>query len=557
MHARLIETNEAQMTTNDIVRRTKTRVIIAFSLFAVLNSLLPAVAAPAPSVRAEEAARIELVRRLSPSVASLFTKSNHAGGGSGVIIDPEGYGLTNFHVVAEMFPDRVGDAGLLDGTLRDIEVLGIDPTGDVAMFRFTPKETYTAAPLGDSDSIRVGDGCLALGNPFGLSDDYSPTVTLGIISGLHRYQAGTRGALTYSDCIQVDTSINPGNSGGPLFDMGGRLIGINGRVAIEERGRVNVGVGFAITINQIKRFIPALRAGLAPAHGTAGIIAGDREAYVVVDQLEEGSAAYRAGVRSGDRLLRFAGQEIQSANQFLSIIGALPAGWPVELEYRRLDKVEKKNIRLDALPLPDLTGRRRGPHAKSVDPYAPTESTDRANQRSVKRAMKAFIGSLGGRAAVETVHAIRSSGRKTLASKPADSPTPFDLSRTRPGDIRVRATDPPDDIEGTLWWALMSEDRDQHSKVIGGDEVGGRIAVVIEKKIDDGFSFNASFDDENGRLLALEFTPPALKKRARYEYSDDRPAGQIQLPYLRRIYLDDALIAEDHFDTLQAQEKPQ
>lgn len=557
MHARLNETNEPHMTNSDIVRRTKSRVIIVASLFAVLDSILPAIAAPAPSVRAEEAARVELVRRRSPCVASLFTKKNHAGGGSGVIIDPEGYGLTNFHVVAEMLPDRVGDAGLSDGKLRDIEVLGIDPTGDVAMFRFTPDETYTAAPLGDSDSIRVGDGCLALGNPFGLSDDYSPTVTLGIISGLHRYQAGTRGALIYSDCIQVDTSINPGNSGGPLFDMNGRLIGINGRVAIEERGRVNVGVGFAITINQIKRFIPALRAGLAPAHGTAGIIAGDREAHVVVDQLEVGSAAYRAGVRTGDRLLRFAGQPIQSANQFLSIIGTFPAGWPVEVEYQRLDHVEKKNIRLDAAPLPDLTGRRRGPHAKSIDPYAPTESTDRANQRSVRRAMKAFIRSLGGEAAVATVHAIRSSGRKTLASKPADSPAPFDLSRTRPGEIRVRETDSPDDIEGTLWWALISDGRGRRSRVIGSDDVGGRIAVVIEKKIDDGFSFNASFDDENGRLLALEFMPPALKKRARIEYGDIRPAGRIQLPHFRRIYLDDALIAEDRFDTIQAGEKPQ
>ncbi len=556
--------DEWRIANSEIQRGTSRRVRrgILLSLFAILNSLFcpRAYASPAPSVRAQEAAHVEIVRRLAPTVTSLFTKDNHAGGGSGVVIDREGYGLSNFHVVAPMLPDRLGDAGLQDGKLRNIEVLGIDPTGDVAMFRFTRRGAYAAVELGDSDSLRVGDACLAMGNPFGLADDYSPTVTLGIISGLHRYQAGTHGALTYSDCIQVDTSINPGNSGGPLFDMNGRLIGINGRVAIEERGRVNVGVGFAITIDQIKRFIPALRAGLAPAHGSAGFTAADHDTAVLVDQVDDGSAAYRAGIRAGDRLLRFAGDDVQSANHFLSILGTFPSGWPIEIVYRRLEKTEKVHLRLDALPLPDLTRGRRDPHAERFDLYAATPMTDRANRDAVRRAFKSYTRALGSDDAIAAVHTIQTRGKRYLAGKPADPPTPLVLTHPRPDELRVHPTDPPDAIEGIVRWALMAEEADkphQDCKVIGADEVRGRIAVVIENKIGEDFSFKSSFDDEEGRLLAVEFKHTPTGKRVRYEYEDVRRVGLLKLPHKRWTFLDDELFAEDQFDSIQVQEKPQ
>src|SRR4029078_12812555 len=120
-----------------------------------------------------------------------------------------------------------------------------------------------------------------MGNPFLLATDFTPTVTYGLVSGVHRYQYPSGTLLEYTDCIQVDTSTNPGNYSGPLFNMQGELIGINGRGSFEKRGRVNSGVGYAISINQIKNFLPQLKAGLDTDHGSLG-------AFVASDE-DEGS----------------------------------------------------------------------------------------------------------------------------------------------------------------------------------------------------------------------------------------------------------------------------
>ena len=121
--------------------------------------------------------------------------------------------------------------------------------------------------------MRPGDWSLAMGNPFGLSLDFTPTVTFGLVSGVNRYQPPEgKGTLEYTDCIQVEASINPGNSGGPLFNMAGELIGINGRGSFEKRGRVNSGVGYAISINQIKHFLGDLKVGLDCDHASLGAV---------------------------------------------------------------------------------------------------------------------------------------------------------------------------------------------------------------------------------------------------------------------------------------------
>src|SRR2546421_468383 len=148
--------------------------------------------------------------------------------------------------------------GLPDGVLYDAVLVGLDKVGDVALIKLLPKKAgqdFPVAPLGDSDLVKEGDWSLAMGNPFLLATDFTPTVTFGLVSGVHRYQYPAGTLLEYTDCIQTDTSINPGNSGGPLFNMDGELIGINGRISLEKRGRVNVGVGYAISINQIKNLL--------------------------------------------------------------------------------------------------------------------------------------------------------------------------------------------------------------------------------------------------------------------------------------------------------------
>ncbi len=144
---------------------------------------------------------------------------------------------------------------MADGKVYDAVIVGIDPTGDVGLVKLFGRDDFPYAELGDSDRLRAGDWVFAMGNPFLLATDLQPTVTYGIVSGVHRYQFPAGTLLEYADCIQTDASINPGNSGGPLFDAEGRLVGINGRGSFEKRGRVNVGVGYAISINQIKNFL--------------------------------------------------------------------------------------------------------------------------------------------------------------------------------------------------------------------------------------------------------------------------------------------------------------
>ena len=302
------------------------------------------------AVLAAEARRIETIERVSPSVVCVLDE-NLRGGGSGVLIDEDGYGLTNYHVVAGLLRTRKGWGGLGDGILYEMEVLGIDITGDVAMFRLIPpKEPYRFpfARLGNSDAVRVGDTAIAMGNPFILAEDYSPSVSLGLVTGVHRYQWGVEGNLAYTDCIQVDTAINPGNSGGPLFSDAGEVIGINGRISVSTRGRFNVGFGYAISANQIRRFMPALRAGLLALHGTwqARVEEVDGSG-VVFSEIREPGPAYDAGVRRGDTLITLDGVTIQSANQVASLLGTYPTGWPLPLSIERLGAPLNLVVRLD------------------------------------------------------------------------------------------------------------------------------------------------------------------------------------------------------------------
>src|SRR5438132_1629577 len=221
-----------------------------------------------------EAKRVAVIDKARPTVVAIFARGSQ-GGGSGVLISKDGYALTNFHVVQGSGP--VMQCGLPDGVLYDAVLVGLDKVGDVALIKLLPQQEgkdFPAAVLGDSDQVKAGDWSLAMGNPFLLATDFTPTVTYGLVSGVHRYQypEASKGLLEYTDCIQVDTSINPGNSGGPLFNMEGELIGINGRISLEKRGRVNSGVGYAISINQIKNFLAHLLAGLDSDHASLGAI---------------------------------------------------------------------------------------------------------------------------------------------------------------------------------------------------------------------------------------------------------------------------------------------
>lgn len=305
-----------------------------------------------PVVLQAQAQRIAVIQKVAPAVVAVCMRGGQ-GVGSGVLISPDGYALTNFHVVQPTGP--ILQAGLPDGILYDAVVVGIDRVGDVALIKLLPKEAgkpFPYVPLGDSDKVRIGDWSLAMGNPFSLALDFTPTVTYGIVSGTNRYQPPEgRGLLEYTDCIQIETSINPGNSGGPLFNMQGELIGINGRGSFEKRGRVNSGVGYAISINQIKNFLGHLYAGLDADHATLGAIvqtaAEDAPlSQMVITQMLEESDAYRRGLRSGDQLVSFAGRIVTSTNQYKNILGIFPKEWRVPIVIRRNNQRMEVLVRL-------------------------------------------------------------------------------------------------------------------------------------------------------------------------------------------------------------------
>jgi S1-C subfamily serine protease len=299
-------------------------------------------------VKAAELARVEVIDKVYGAVVAVYG-NDRSGGGSGVLFDEAGYALTNHHVIAGAGVEGWG--GLADGKLYRWKLIGTDPGGDIAVIRLEGKDRFPAAPLGDSDVVRVGDFAMAMGNPFTLAEDQKPTVTLGIVSGVERYQHGAGlNELVYGNCIQVDSSINPGNSGGPLFNMRGEVIGINGRGSFEERGRVNVGLGYAVSINQIKRFIPDLLATKLAQHGTLDAIFTNREAGVICSTINLDSPVAKAGLDLGDRLIAFEGRPITDANAFTNLISTLPADWPVELVFEHEGERRTAHVRL--LPLP-------------------------------------------------------------------------------------------------------------------------------------------------------------------------------------------------------------
>ncbi len=361
---------------------------------------------PEAVVQAERA-RIDAIAKATKSAVAVFGVGDAGGGGSAVVITADGYALTNFHVAKP-----VGDhlkCGMSDGELYDAVIVGIDPTGDVALIKLLGREDFPAAEIGDSDALRAGDWCFAVGNPFLLATDFHPTVTYGIVSGVHRYQYPAGTLLEYTDCIQTDAAINPGNSGGPLFNADGQLVGINGRGSFEKRGRVNVGVGYSISINQIKNFMGYLRSGRIVDHATLGAsVSTDEDGRVVVTNILDSSDAYRRGLRYGDEIVAFGGRPIRTTNAFKNVLGIFPKGWRIPLSFRRQGQRQDILVRLAGVhsreELIDLVQssaptptppqpRPRDPDRKPDDeePRRPGRKTPESNAEPKQKAMPKVV----------------------------------------------------------------------------------------------------------------------------------------------------------------------
>lgn len=293
-------------------------------------------------------------RELSALIGRTSKAFVFIGGGSGVLISPEGLLLTNHHVAGSR---KRWPTVRVDGQLYGADLVGADPSGDICLLQLVPAEgrklpSFASVAWADSDALAVGQPVLALGNPFGTAEIAGmPTATVGLISALHRVQN------RYSDAIQTDAAVNPGNSGGPLLTMDGKLAGINGQIATRTGARANTGLGYAIPSNQIQRFMPLLQAakGGVVHHGVLRGMVFDQEERdgrrngAEVKSVTAGSAAAKAGFTAGDRITALDGQPIRQAVRWEGLVRAYPGGSTVPVEVQRSGKPQRFTVTLESL----------------------------------------------------------------------------------------------------------------------------------------------------------------------------------------------------------------
>ncbi len=328
------------------------------------NGTIAVLEAPASSAGAAPAGSFSAAaRRAAPAVVSINTskaaeKNPHgndpwfrfffgeqgdqpqAGLGSGVIVSPDGYILTNNHVVEGA--DEI-EVILNDSRHARARVIGTDPDSDLAILKIA-LDKLPVITLGNSDALSVGDQVLAIGNPFGVGQ----TVTGGIVSALGRNQLGIN---TFENFIQTDAAINPGNSGGALVDVNGNLMGIN--TAIYSRSGGSMGIGFAIPVTTARMVMDSIVKDGQVTRGWIGVEPNDltpelaetfgvkAAAGVIITGVLQNGPAAQAGIKPGDVITAVAGKRVATVSELLSTVAALKPGTPVKFSLlRREDKVE-------------------------------------------------------------------------------------------------------------------------------------------------------------------------------------------------------------------------
>ena len=271
--------------------------------------------------------------------------------GSGVIVSPSGYILTNNHVVEEA--DEI-EVILNDSRHVPAKVIGTDPDSDLAVLKIDLDKLPTIV-LGDSDALQVGDRVLAIGNPFGVGQ----TVTSGIVSALGRNQLGIN---TFENFIQTDAAINPGNSGGALVDTNGHLLGIN--TAIYSRSGGNMGIGFAIPVSTAKQVLEGIVKDGQVTRGWIGVEPNDlspelaetfdikaQSGVIITGVLQNGPAA-QAGIHPGDVIVGIGDKPVVSVTQLLSQVAALKPGVPSRFVLERKNQKMEVNVTPGVRPKP-------------------------------------------------------------------------------------------------------------------------------------------------------------------------------------------------------------
>jgi serine protease Do len=288
------------------------------------------------------------------------------GAGSGFVIDPRGYILTNNHVVEGAFNIRVK---FDDGRTLEAEVLGRDPLTDVALIKLkNPPANLPVLRLGDSDGMRVGDWVVAIGNPFGLAS----SVSAGILSA----KAREIGASQYDDFLQTDAAINPGNSGGPLFNLRGEVIGIN--TAIVSGG---AGIGFAVPSNLVKAILPQLEKNGSVTRGYIGVklqnltpelakaLNVPQTTGAVINEVTRNSPGDKAGLKADDVVVSIDGKKVDSSSGLSRTVALRAPGSTVTLGIIRGGKPMEVKVTLTSRPGDvDRVGDASGPRGGNRSP---------------------------------------------------------------------------------------------------------------------------------------------------------------------------------------------
>ncbi len=294
--------------------------------------------------------------------SSRYREYEVKGLGSGYIISPDGYILTNHHVAGNASKIVVS---MTDGKKYEAEIIGADMVSDVCLLKINAEEDLPYLKLADSDDIQIGEWVLAFGNPFGLFDKNSkPTVTLGIVSNncISFMEESTPHNRIYKNMIQTDAAISSGNSGGPLVNADGKVIGMNTIIwstAQSAQGAGSIGIGFAIPINRVKKIVDLLI-----VNGTiernfnppmqvkemneriARYLGTELREAVVVYSYKEGSQPDRLGIKLGDIILEANGTKIVDEEDYNIVVGDAVRGDKIELILQRGEKILKKTIKL-------------------------------------------------------------------------------------------------------------------------------------------------------------------------------------------------------------------
>jgi serine protease Do len=286
----------------------------------------------------------EVTERLGPAVISVGTRSGR-GGGSGVVLGTDGTtatAVTNSHVVRGL--RRAGDgnglrATLADSSAVDAEVLGDDPSSDLAVIRFEPETQPVVAPLGEARNLVVGQLVVAIGSPLG----FQRTVTAGVVSALGRSLRGQDGRLI-ENVVQTDAAINPGNSGGPLADTGGRVVGINTAIIGGAQG-----IGFAVPVSAaFRRVVFALVTEGRVRRAFLGVMVQSRQTRggasggAQIESVASNGPAERAGIRPGDVIVGFGENPVRSTDDLLNLLDESAIGRDTELRVVRRGRGELK-----------------------------------------------------------------------------------------------------------------------------------------------------------------------------------------------------------------------